>query len=87
MRPPKRLPGLGHTFLAMLATAGLRNRTEPEPTRSVRNHLHVKQAERPATPNLLWGLEGTLTDQRWETTAREERTCVLPMLNALGFRP
>lgn len=78
----KELPGLGPRSLAMLTAAGIKDRATLEKTGSVAAYLRVKRAGQPATLNLLWALEGALTQQHWQTVAREERTRLLLALDA-----
>jgi DNA transformation protein len=76
------LPGLGPRSLAMLAAAGITDHASLERLGSVGAYLQVKRAGQPATLNLLWALEGALTQQHWQTVAREERTRLLMALDA-----
>ncbi len=76
------LPGLGPKSLAMLAAAGIPDRTALERLGAVAAYLQVKRAGQPASLNLLWALEGALTGQHWQTVAREERTRLLLALDA-----
>lgn len=76
------LPGLGPRSRAMLAAAGIMDRSTLARMGSVSAYLQVRRAGQPATLNLLWALEGALTHQRWQTVAREERTRLLLALDA-----
>ena len=87
MPSPKHLPGLGTKSLAMLAAVGIHDLADLEQMGSVKAYLQVKRAGLPASLNLLWGLEGALTGQHWQTVAREERTRLLLTLDAMESNP
>lgn len=81
------LPGLGPKSLAMLAAAGIPDRTALERLGAVAAYLQVKRAGQPASLNQLWALEGALTGQHWQTVAREERNRLLLTLDAAQHPP
>ncbi len=88
--PPPRLRdmrGLGPRSEAMLHEVGI---TTPEALRAlgsldayerlVRAGLHVSL-------NLLWAIEGALSDRDWRVVAREDRTHLLGELDRRGIAP
>lgn len=78
------LPGLGPKSLAMLARAGITTLAQLRRLGSVRAYAQVKAAGENASLNLLWALEGALTDLPWQVVAREHRLSLLLALEELG---
>lgn len=78
-----RLTGLGPKSAAMLAAANIRNVAELRAMGSVAAFHAVKKVDARASLNLLWALEGALTEQSWKLVAKEERTRLLLALDDL----
>lgn len=92
MLPPQtpiaRLRNLGAASQRMLSNAALHTLGNLEAVGSVEAYWRVMQAQqqltRPAPSlNLLWAIEGALTDLPWQTVAREHRTSLLLALDSL----
>ena len=71
------LPGLGPKSQAMLAQAGITTVAQLRQLGSVRAYAQVKASGAHASLNLLWALEGALTDLPWQVVAREHRLSLL----------
>jgi len=65
----------------MLEAAGIRSEDQLRAMGSVAAFAAVKQAGGKASLNLLWALEGALTDRDWKKVAREDRTSLLILLD------
>lgn len=75
--PIASLPGLGPKSQAMLARAGITTVAQLRRLGSVRAYAQVKASGANASINLLWALEGALTDLPWQVVAREHRLSLL----------
>lgn len=71
------LPGLGPKSQQMLARAGITTLARLRQLGAVAAYARVKQVDVKASLNLLWALEGALTDQHWQQVARDQRTSLL----------
>ena len=71
------LPNLGPKSQAALAAAGITTVAQLRRIGSVAAYLKTKQAGANVSLNLLWALEGALTDLPWQVVAREHRTSLL----------
>lgn len=76
------LPKLGPKSRQMLARAGITTLSQLRRLGSVAAYRKVKQAGGNASLNLLWALEGAITDLPWQTVAREHRASLLLALEA-----
>jgi DNA transformation protein len=65
----------------MLASAGINTAEDLRAIGAVSAFLAVKKAGLPISLNLLWALEGALTDQHWKDIAKAERTRLLIALD------
>lgn len=74
---PADLPNLGPKSMAMLASAGIKTIAQLRKLGAVGAYVRVKQHSGNASLNLLWALEGALTDTPWQVVAREHRTSLL----------
>jgi predicted flap endonuclease-1-like 5' DNA nuclease len=77
------LPNLGPRSAQMLAAAGITTLGQLRRLGAVEAYARVRQAERGASLNLLYALEGALRDQHWQAVRREQR---LELLTALDDR-
>lgn len=85
---PHPLDGLGPRSREWLERAGIDTLETLRELGSVRAYLRVKRSGARPTLNLLWALEGLLTDQRWQDVAREHRTSLLLALeDAIALPP
>lgn len=71
------LHNLGPKSQEMLAAAGIHTIAQLRKLGSVAAYAKVKSLSPRASLNLLWALEGALTDLPWQTVAREHRTSLL----------
>jgi DNA transformation protein len=78
---------LGPRSAAMLAAAGIDSFAKLQRLGAVAAYAKVKKAGQPASLNLLWAMEGALTNTHWRVIARERRTALLIELDDLlrGF--
>lgn len=92
MPPPQtpiaRLRNLGIASQRMLSAAAIHTLDDLAAVGSVQAYWRVLQAQKQlkrSTPslNLLWALEGALTNLPWQTVAREHRTSLLLALDSL----
>lgn len=77
----KNLRNLGPQSAKMLAKAGIVSNEELKALGSVAAFLAVKRAGCSPSYNLLWALEGALTDQDWKEIARKDRLNLLIQLD------
>lgn len=80
---PDALPNLGPKSAEALALAGVRTVDDLRKLGSVRAYAKAKKAGAKVSLNLLWALEGALTDLPWRVVAREHRTSLLLALESL----
>ena len=71
------LPSLGPKSRSMLAAAGIRSVSDLRRLGSVAAYVRVKRSGGKPSLNLLWALEGALTDLPWQVVAREHRTSLI----------
>jgi len=76
-----KLRNLGKVSSQMLVSAG--NRSEPQlrDMGAVTAYLAVKAAGCKPSLNLLWAIEGALTNRNWQDISRDERTSLLILLD------
>lgn len=68
---------LGPKSAAVLAAAGVTSHARLKRLGSVAAYARVKTAGLPASLNLLWALEGAITDTHWRVVAKERRASLL----------
>jgi DNA transformation protein len=71
------LPNLGPKSQDMLAAVHIKTVAQLRKLGAVAAYARVKQQDPRASLNLLWALEGALTDLPWQVVAREHRTSLL----------
>lgn len=71
------LPNFGPKSQHMLALAGIHTIERLRELGAVRAYVQVKRAGTNASLNLLWALEGALTEQHWREVAKHERLRLL----------
>jgi DNA transformation protein len=77
------LPNLGPKSSAMLAAAGITSTQQLRKLGAVAAFAKVKKTTANASLNLLWALEGALSQTPWHVVAREHRTSLLLALEHL----
>ena len=81
MREPSKrisdLPNLGPKSQAALHATGIRSVDALRKLGAVAPYAQVKRSGAPTSLNLLWALEGALTNLSWQVVAREHRTSLL----------
>jgi DNA transformation protein and related proteins len=77
------LPNLGPQSVDMLRQAGIADLAQLRALGAVAAYRRVKRHAPSASLNLLWALEGALTQTPWQVVARERRTDLLLALDAL----
>jgi len=76
-----KLRNFGPASLRMLHAAGIQTEAELRALGAVAAYVAVKRAGQNASLNLLWAIEGALTEQDWRSVAREDRTRLLLQLD------
>jgi DNA transformation protein len=76
------LRNLGPASARMLAEAGIRSVAALRKAGAVEAFRRVRHAVPRVSLNLLWALEGALTDRAWQDIARTDRTRLLLQLDA-----
>lgn len=61
----------------MLAAAGITSFRQLKRLGAVATYAQVKRADRNASLNLLWALEGAITGTHWRIVAKERRLSLL----------
>jgi DNA transformation protein len=77
-----KLANLGVKSAQMLADAGIFTEEQLRQVGSVGAYLMIKEQTRNASLNLLWALEGALTNRSWPDVAHEERSRLLASVEA-----
>lgn len=75
------LRNLGKVSSQMLVSAGIRSETQLSEMGAVPAYIAVKAASRKASLNLLWAIEGALTNRDWRDISRDERMSLLLQLD------
>jgi DNA transformation protein and related proteins len=75
------LRNLGPASARMLQAAGIANAARLRSMGAVAAYRAVQRCGAAPSLNLLWALEGALTDRDWKTVSREERTALLLALD------
>jgi DNA transformation protein len=78
-----QLRNLGPASAAMLLDAGIRTPTQLRQLGAVRAFDRVRQRDPKASLNLLWAIEGALSDRPWQQVADEDRASLLMALEDL----
>lgn len=78
-----QLRNLGPASAAMLLDAGIRTPTQLRQLGAVRAFDRVRQLDPKASLNLLWAIEGALSDRPWQQVADEDRASLLMALEDL----
>ena len=71
------LRNLGFASLAMLEAAGIHSVEQLHALGAIGAFAKVRQSNPNASLNLLWALEGALTDRNWIDVARDDRVALL----------
>lgn len=71
----------------MLKAIGIRTHADLAARGVIETFIALRQAGQPATLNMLWAMEGALTDRDWRQVAREDRLRLLSELELRGVRP
>ncbi|MEQ1590215.1 MAG: TfoX/Sxy family protein [Gallionella sp.] len=71
------LPSFGVKSQQMLAQAGIHTIEQLRELGAVRAYLQVKQSGVNASLNLLWVMEGALTNRHWQDVAKNDRLRML----------
>ncbi len=71
------LPNFGAKSQQMLAQAGIHTIEQLRELGAVRAYLQVKQSGVNASLNLLWAMEGALTNRHWQDVAKRDRLSLL----------
>ncbi len=77
------LRNLGPASARLLARVGIRDRAALQAAGSVAVFADLRAAGHRPSLNLLWALEGALSNQPWQQVAQERRAALLAALAAL----
>lgn len=80
---PYKLRNLGKASLQQLSNSGISSVIQLRELGSVAAFLAVKEAGFKPTLNLLWAIEGALTDRDWREVAKNDRLSLLTNLEIL----
>jgi DNA transformation protein len=83
----RNLKGIGPRSEGLLAMVGI---TTPETLRrigAIGAYERLVRAGTPVSLNMLWALEGALSDRNWREVARADRTALLAELDRRGIAP
>ncbi|MGJ0490727.1 TfoX/Sxy family protein [Methylobacter sp.] len=72
---------LGKASSQMLMSAGIGSEKQLRDMGAVSAYIAVKAAGHKPSLNLLWAIEGALTDRDWKEVSRDERTSLLIQLD------
>lgn len=75
------LRNLGETSSQMLLSAGIGSDEQLREMGAVAAYLSVKATGCKPSLNLLWAIEGALTDRDWREVSRDERMSLLMQLD------
>ena len=78
-----KIKNLGERSLAMLAAAGIHTEAELSATGSAAAFVAVKRAGCAPSLNLLWAIEGALTNRDWKDVAKHDRLSLLTQVEIL----
>jgi DNA transformation protein and related proteins len=81
------LRGLGAKSAAMLQQAGITTPAALHALGAVQAYVRLIKSGQPHNLNLLWALEGAITQRDWKEVARTERLRLLTQLDDLGHAP
>lgn len=71
------LPNLGPKSQQMLAEAGIHSVEQLRQLGAVRAFVQTKQTTQNISLNLLWALEGALSDRHWQEVVKHDRLSLL----------
>ncbi len=71
------LPNLGPKSVEMLVKAGVTTEKQLRAMGAVRAYVSVRRSSPQASLNLLWALDGALSNTPWQVVAKEHRTSLL----------
>ncbi|MFC1748258.1 TfoX/Sxy family protein [Pseudomonadota bacterium] len=72
-----KLRNLGKASASMLKKAGITTEEQLQNIGAARAYVTVKQTGCSPSLNLLWALEGALTDRDWKVVAKDNRLSLL----------
>jgi DNA transformation protein and related proteins len=75
------LPNLGPKSRAILAGVGIYGLADLQRLGAVSAYLQAKRSGANVSLNLLWALEGALTNTAWQVVAKRHRTSLLLALD------
>jgi DNA transformation protein len=77
-----RVPNLGPKSQAMLADAGITSLEQLRALGAVKAFIKVKRCGAAPSLNLLWALEGAISDRPWQEVAKRDRLSLLLALES-----
>ncbi|MCA3177123.1 MAG: TfoX/Sxy family protein [Burkholderiales bacterium] len=86
-----KLPGLGPNSVALLCKVGINDAAQLRDIGAVAAYVAVLSSGQKTSLNLLWALEGALTQRSWQQVARQDRLRLLlavdDLMHALHTSP
>lgn len=82
----KKLRNIGTRSQAMLAAAKIMTEDQLRENGSAAAFVAVKRAGCAPSLNLLWAIEGALTNRDWKTVAKNDRLTLLTQVEILESR-
>jgi DNA transformation protein and related proteins len=79
--------GLGSRSVQLLEQVGIGTPQALRAVGAVDAYERLVRAGLPVSLNMLWALEGALSDRDWRAVAREDRTALLAELDRRGIAP
>lgn len=79
--------GLGSYSVQLLEQVGIGTPQALRAVGAVDAYERLVRAGLPVSLNMLWALEGALSDRDWREVAREDRTALLAELDRRGIAP
>ena len=78
-----KLRNLGQHSLQMLAAAGIRTESQLRAKGAAATFVAVKRAGCAPSLNLLWAVEGALSNRDWKVVAKNDRLSLLTQVEML----
>ncbi len=78
-----KLRNVGPASQRLLRAAGIASEAQLRALGALAAYAQVQRARQSPSLNLLWALEGALSDRDWKEVAREDRTALLMQLDDL----
>lgn len=78
-----KLRNIGKVSVSMLEAAGITTETQLREKGAAAAFIAIRSAGFAPSLNLLWALEGALTQRDWKDVAKNDRFCLLTQVETL----